>query len=106
MLEDSRHKDSLYSNLELPPQVECGEAGELVDHGGDVDQPVVPTVQHTQVLKHHHSDILKMTFQSRCSDTWRLASWSGKLVITFSDRLRVDRFTRDPISGGKLASLQ
>ena len=57
---DYRHKESLFTTLELPPQVECGEAGELVDHGGDVDKPVVPTVQHTQVLK--HSDTLKMTF--------------------------------------------
>merc|ERR1719232_1880728 len=41
--------------LHLPdpvePQVECGQGGEAVDHGGDVDQTVVPAVQHTQVLQ-------------------------------------------------------
>ena len=37
--------------------------------------------------------------------TWRLASWSGRLVITFSDRPRVERLTRQPTSGGRVASL-
>ena len=28
-----------------------------------------------------------------------MASWSGRLVITFSDRLSVDKFTRQPLKG-------
>ena len=41
--------------LHLPdpvePQVEGGEGCEAVDHGRDVNQPVVSAVQHTEVLE-------------------------------------------------------
>ena len=35
----------------VEPQVEGGERGEAVDHGGYVDQAVVSAVQHTEVLE-------------------------------------------------------
>eukprot|EP00091_Calanus_sinicus_P016006 TRINITY_DN35174_c0_g1_i1.p1 TRINITY_DN35174_c0_g1~~TRINITY_DN35174_c0_g1_i1.p1 ORF type:complete len:102 (+),score=18.29 TRINITY_DN35174_c0_g1_i1:274-579(+) len=39
--------------------------------------------------------------QSRTRRFCKLASWSGRLVITFSDKLTVTRSTQHPISGAR-----
>ena len=44
--------------------------------------------------------------QSSTRRFWRLASWSGREVMTFSDRDRVTRLVKQPTSGGRVASLR